>query len=155
MDNQSAPNQWGESFDQSIDRDSWTIPAADLETWGLSFTKQAILEMCISVKLDGQIILGRGIPDKWIYNGAVIAWNSVPINNNRRLSFKISITNKYISIETSKRSSPETIILNIAYLKNKITHAQSDKGELKINKVRGVVTIPPETNKALIYYKKS
>ena len=155
LDNQSAPNQWGESFDQSIDRDSWTIPAADLETWGLSFTKQAILEMCISVKLDGQIILGRGIPDKWIYNGAVIAWNSVPINNNRRLSFKISITNKYISIETSKRRSPETIILNIAYLKNKITHAQSDKGELKINKVRGVVTIPPETNKALIYYKKS
>lgn len=156
INNQSAPNQWGESFDEAADSKSWTIPATDLETWGLSFFKHAILEMCIAVKTDGNIILGRGIPDKWIYNGSIIQWNSVPINNSEKLDFKISIGDGQFHFKSSQRKNNAPIILNIPYMRNKLAYALTLKGEnLRINKKKGTIILPRSINQATIYFSSN
>ena len=64
IDNQSAPIQWGESFDKETDSNSWSIPATDLETWGLSFLKQAILEISNPEMSNGEIIIAVSYTQK-------------------------------------------------------------------------------------------
>lgn len=99
LDNQSAPHQWGESFDRGMNENDWTKPAADYETWGLGFIKQALLEACISVKTDGTVIIGRGIPDYWLKNGNTISWKDVPINNGKKLDFSVVVEENVIILK--------------------------------------------------------
>jgi hypothetical protein len=89
LDNQSAPYQWGESFYKQHPASDWTRPRVDLETWGLGFVRQALLQLCVSVHVDGTVILGRGIPDHWLNSGRAIAWNNVHVNNGKKINFSI------------------------------------------------------------------
>ena len=156
IDNQSAPIQWGESFDKATDSNSWSIPATDLETWGLSFLKQAILEMCIAVKSNGEIIIGRGIPNKWMYEGSIIEWKSVPINNNERIDFKILIKNKVLFFQCSNRNQKAPITINISFFKNNLDMATTSDGRiLRINKKKGTVHLPTNIDDAKIYFSKT
>ena len=54
------------------------------ESWGSSFSKQAILQACASVHVDGTVILGRGLPLSWPSDGSVIEWANVNINVGRQ-----------------------------------------------------------------------
>lgn len=104
FDNQCAPFQWSEAFEFK-GRDQWAgmyLPQesyGNYESWGASFSKQAILQACASVQVDGTVILGRGIPDSWLVAGSVIEWANVNINDNRLLDFTISSDGASISLE--------------------------------------------------------
>jgi len=103
-DNQCAPFQWSEAFEYK-GRDQWVgmyLPQesyGNYESWGASFSKQAILQACASVHVDGTVILGRGVPDAWLKPGDVIEWANVNVNDNRLLDFTIASTGSQIGLE--------------------------------------------------------
>ncbi len=86
MDNQGAPYQWAESFDPGQNANDWTTAAIDYETWGLSFLRQGLLEATASVKTDGTVIVGRGIPNEWLLAEKPIAWQNIQINDGRKFA---------------------------------------------------------------------
>jgi hypothetical protein len=105
LDNQSAPFQWGESFDGPRSDSDWTRPAADLETWALGFDQQAIQEICASVRSDGTVIIGRGIPDEWLREDTPIEWKNVRINGGRKMDFAITTSAEFVTL-TLKGDEP-------------------------------------------------
>ena len=119
LDNQSAPFQWGESFHKPDPVSGWTLPETDLETWGLGFMRQALLQLCVSVHVDGTIILGRGIPEHWLSSGRAIAWKNVYINDGKKIEFSLKQDGNEIIIKISGDNADGNIVVDLPVLEGK------------------------------------
>ena len=142
LDNQSAPMQWGESFHRPAHPGDWTRPEVDQETWGLGFIRKGMLQMCVSLKADGDVILGRGIPDEWIESGVPIQWKRVRINNGKQIDFSIHKKGGVIEIVLSGDRNDGNYIVDIPYLKGNISKATADGGQL--------ISCQPEQGKVIV-----
>jgi hypothetical protein len=145
LSNQSAPLQWGESFDQG----DWSRPAADYETWGLGFIKQTILMICASVRDDGTVIIGRGVPDSWTAPGKTIAWAHVHVNGNRMIDFSITGGAASVTLSITGDTPLNSVVFNLPRFKNNIASASAGV----INDSLGTVTAPARTKTLTVYFK--
>ncbi len=118
--NQCAPFMWSEAF-ESKGRDAWAgmyLPQesyGNYELWGMSFIKQSILQACVSVFTDGKVIIGRGIPDEWLTDGAVIAWDHVNINDGRIMDFRLERKRDKFIFERKGDDPFNDIIIDLPY----------------------------------------
>jgi len=155
LDNQSAPFQWGESFDRGMNDSDWTRPATDLETWALGFKKQALLEINIALASDGSLIIGRGVPARWARKGNVIAWKNVRVGNNKQVDYKLTFKRKFIEIEFSGDEPDGDIIINLPVLVNNIARVTVDRKKIKKwDAQAGKVTVPSSSKSIKIKLKK-
>ena len=155
LDNQTAPFQWGESFRKSGNND-WTFPAADFETWGLGFIRQAMLQMCVSLHVDGTVILGRGIPDEWVNSGKPIAWKNIRINDGKQMDF-LSFQKFGNRLDVlMKGDKPEgNIVLNLPAMRSNIDKVEVKGGEVvSTDKEMGKVTVTGKTTMISVYINK-
>jgi hypothetical protein len=122
LDNQSAPFQWGESFDKGQNDTDWTTPATDYETWGLGFMRQGLLEATVSVKVNGDVIIGRGIPNNWLVIGKPILWQNIGIGNGKHFdSLKISAVDEtHIQLDLVGDDAVGDIVFNLPIFKDNI-----------------------------------
>jgi hypothetical protein len=129
---QSVPYNWGESF-RMLKEGDWSRPTIGLETWGLGFIRQTMLQLCVSLHADGTIILGRGITNEWLNSGKAIAWKNVRINNNKKIDFSIKKTGKEINIYIKGDITEGGILVDIPMCMNNIASVNSKTGKM-INK---------------------
>lgn len=143
-DNQCAPFQWSEAFENK-GRDQWAgmyLPQesyGNYESWGASFSKQAILQACASVHVDGTVILGRGVPDSWLGPGAVIEWANVNVNDGRLLDFTITSTGSEITLDLRGDLPLGPVLLDLPAMAGNVLSA--DAGTVSSS---GVVRLKPE-----------
>ena len=151
---QSVPYNWGESFRMFKEGD-WTRPAIGLETWGLGFIRQCMLQLCVSVKADGTIILGRGITDEWLNSGKAIAWKNVRINNNRKIGFSIQKIGKEIHVLIKGDRTEGSVLVDSPMCVNNIASAHSKTGKIvKKDFRKGKVWFSGDTKDISIQLKK-
>ena len=153
LDNQSAPFQWGESFDKGQNDGDWTKPAAGYETWGLGFMRQGLLEATASVKTDGTVIVGRGIPNEWLTSSTPIEWENIAINDGRRFdTLKLyTPTATTVKLELTGDNALGDIVLNLSALKNNIAAVSAGS----YNNESGTVTVPGNTKELTVTLKRS
>lgn len=151
LENQNAPFQWGESFGKGLTDTDWSFPATDYETWGMGFTRQAILEMCVAVKTNGDVIIGRGIPIRWSKPGNIIEWAEVPINNGKRLDFKLEFADKRVLLSLSGDDPEGNFLINLPVFVNNIALVSIDgKTSLQFDSTLGIVTAPGQSNAVVV-----
>jgi len=156
LENQTAPYQWGENFDKGFTDDDWTVPAHDYETWGLSFMKQALLEACVSVKTDGTVIIGRGIPNHWLKRGAVIAWEAVRVNDGRILDFSISAMEQSVTLKLEGDDPVGAVLFNLPAFVGNISKVVADgKAVKEFDVTRGIVELPATTREVTVEFVRS
>jgi hypothetical protein len=147
LDNQCVPFNWSEAFEYK-GRDQWAgmyvppVSYGNFESWGASFSNQALLQVCASVKTDGTVIIGRGIPDYWLEPGSVIEWANVNVNQGRKISFRITAVKSEIRLRIWGDIRNGEVHLNLPVLKNNI--AASDAG--RIDNEKGLVALSPSTH---------
>jgi hypothetical protein len=154
LDNQSAPLQWGESFDRGMNEKDWTRPAADLNTWAMGFDKQAIQEINIALMANGSVIIGRGVPVRWSRDGNIIEWKNVRVGNGKKLDYKLSFKKKVLILDLAGDQPDGEIIINLPVMKNNIANVTAD--EIKISNwdsTAGKVTVPAVSKKVKINLK--
>lgn len=151
LDNQSAPFQWGESFDKGQNDTDWTRPAAGYETWGLGFMRQGLLEATASVKTDGTVIIGRGIPNEWMASGTPIEWQNIVINQGRKFSnLKLyAADSKTIKLELTGDDAWGDIVFNLPLLKNNIASVSDGQ----FDNDAGTVTVSGNTKELTVTLK--
>jgi len=126
--NQCAPFVWSEAF-ESKGRNQWAgmyLPQesyGNYEGWGSSFIKQALLQACVSVKTDGTVIIGRGIPDNWLKDGDVISWKNININNGKIINFEISASKGKIDLSITGDKADGKIIFDLPIFTKGISNA--------------------------------
>jgi hypothetical protein len=147
LENQCAPYNWSEAFEYK-GRDAWVgmyvppVSYGNLDSWGASFTKQALLQVCASVKVDGTVILGRGIPDYWLEPGRVVEWANVNVNEGRRISFRITSARSTIELRIWGDVRNGDVLFNLPAFKGNIAAANAGT----VNSEEGIVTLSPTTD---------
>jgi hypothetical protein len=129
LDMQSVPYNWGESF-RIFKEGDWTRPTIGLETWGLGFIRQCMLQACVSVHTDGTIILGRGITDEWLNSGKAIAWKNVRINNNKKIDFSIQRTGHEIKVYLKGDRTEGNVVVDIPMCVDNLALVQTKTGKI-------------------------
>jgi hypothetical protein len=153
-ENQCAPFVWSEAF-ESKGKHEWAgmyLPQesyGNYEAWGSSFTKQAILQACVSVQADGSVILGRGILDSWLKPGDCIAWENVNINNGRTFNFSIVSRGNEIDLEMNGDEPEGEVILDLPIMKDNVEYAT--EGEVQAS---GSVRIKGNVSKLTVRLKQ-
>lgn len=144
LDNQNAPYQWGESFFRPKSKNDWPRPSADLETWGLSFTKQALLELCCSVKSDGTVIIGRGMPDTWFKDGKVVEWKNICVNSGRKMDFGIVTAGSSVTLTMRGDIPLGRVLFDLPAFRNGVSAVEVDGKVLPQTELRpGAIALPP------------
>lgn len=95
---QSGPFSWWEGIDYPDKKSPWSIPHAAggggscQHIWGQSTATKVLFDSIICEKANGDIIIGRGIPSEWIYDGARIAVKKYPLSSLKRIDLDITVT---------------------------------------------------------------
>jgi hypothetical protein len=105
------------------------------ESWGANFSKQTLLQACVSVAVDGRVIIGRGIPDHWLHPGSEIEWANVNINAKRLLNFRIRAQADEISLETWGDERFGDLLLNLPAFKGNVLSASAGKIDVEAGSV--------------------
>ncbi len=143
--NQSAPMQWGENFSQG----DWSKPGSDYESWGLSFIKAGLQLLFASVRADGLVIIGRGVPDDWNQQGQTISWANVLVNNGKKIGFSITGGDESTTLSITGDTPENNIVFNLPRFTNNIKSATAGV----VNDSLGTVTLSPSTRKVTVYFK--
>ena len=130
LENQTAPLIWAESFHKPDNMGDWTRPEVDYETWGLGFIRQAMLQMCVSVKTNSDVIIGRGIPDHWIEGGKKIAWDRVHINDGKQIKLSIQKKDQTIEVKLGGDTNTGNYIIDLPYCVGKVKDVSVVGGKL-------------------------
>ena len=64
--------------------------------WGQNMASKVLLESLAAQKYDGSLIIGRGIPEEWLYTGKRIEVSNFPISNNKRFTYTLETINDNI-----------------------------------------------------------
>lgn len=153
LDNQTAPFQWAESFDRGQNENDWTKAAIDYETWGLGFLRQGLLEATASVKTDGTVIIGRGIPNEWMVSGTPIEWKNIRINDGRTFeTLKLYAADaKTVKLELTGDDAAGDIVLDLNALKDNIAAVSAGT----FDNAAGTVTLPGSTKQLTVTLKNT
>lgn len=153
LKNQTAPFQWAESFDRGLSADDWTEAAIDYETWGLGFLRQGLLEAIASVKTDGTVIIGRGVPNEWMVSGTPIEWQNIFTNDGRKIEhLKLYAQDaKTIKLELTGDDAINDIVLDLAALKDNIAAVSTGT----FDNENGTVTVDKATKELTVTLKHS
>jgi hypothetical protein len=127
------------------------VSYGNYESWGANFSKQALLQACISVKTDGTVIIGRGIPKHWLKPGDVIEWSNVNVNDRRAINFKISSERSQVKLQIWGDTPLGKVLYNLPAFKNNI--ASADAGT--VDNEMGVVTLAPSTTSVIVKLRKA
>ena len=149
--NQCAPFQWSEAYefkgvDQWVGMYTPPVDYGNYECWGYSFAKQALLQACASVKTDGTVILGRGIPNHWMFPGSVIEWANVTVNKNKKINFRIRAEEQSLELEIWGDVPEGNVFLNLPILQSNIRSASAGQIDL----IKGSITLAQDTRKVRI-----
>ena len=86
---QSGPYSWWEGIKFPKDDSPWDIDHASggggscPHMWGQSTAGKVLIDSIICEKADGTLIIGRGVPAEWIYEGSVIEIKKYPVSGGR------------------------------------------------------------------------
>ncbi len=109
--------------------------------WGQANATKALLESIVAEKVDGQVIIGRGIPNEWVANGPIINVTNFPIHENKRLNFTIDVSGNAITLTLSGNAASNSILFNLPIFSHNIRSTTSGI----IDNNQGVVTLSPST----------
>lgn len=149
--NQCAPFQWSEAYEfkgvgQWVGMYTPPVDYGNYECWGYSFAKQALLQACASVKTDGTVILGRGVPDHWMFPGSVIEWANITVNKNKRINFRIRAEEQSLELEIWGDVPDGKVLLNLPILQNNVRSTSVGAIDL----IKGCVTLPRDARKVMV-----
>lgn len=116
--------------------------------WGQAMASKVLIESLIAEKVDGTIIIGRGIPAEWLFPGKCIEIENYSISDSRRIGYKLLAGEKEIELEISGNSTDKDIYIQIKALEDNIDTLSVGRWE------KDSIIIPGDTKKLTIYLKK-
>lgn len=154
----SGPFSWWEGIAYPNTSSPWDTDHASggggscQHIWGQSTASKVLVDSLIAEKVDGTVIIGRGIPTEWIQTGETVALSNYPVQNNRRVGYTLTTSGKTVNIDFSGddlsavRFSVELISLkdNIVSVTAKGADGETMSG-VTFDKALGTVSLPAGT----------
>ena len=114
---------------------------------GKSVCTKVLIDSLIAEKVDGKVIIGRGIPEQWIGNSQVIELNNYPISGNRRMGVRIQSYSDRVLITFSGDSPVNEILIDLPVFLTRLKGATTGNVDFQ----SGRVTVSPDTKSVTVY----
>ncbi len=118
---QSGPFSWWEGVGYPDKASPWSIDHAATgggscqHIWGQSTATKALYDSLICERSNGDVIIGRGIPREWLYDGAEIEIKKYPLANNRRMGYKLNVSGNSIAVTLTGDAPIGTVSAQLPY----------------------------------------
>ena len=122
---QSGPMSWWESSTAPSRTTPWVgrHPTAGQgsspHAWGIAGANKVLLDSLAAQRSDGELIIGRGVPDSWLGHGKPLAVTNFPTVDGGRLSLTISSADRSVSLSLRGRLPNGPVVFELpAFVRN-------------------------------------
>ncbi|MBE7186853.1 hypothetical protein [Jatrophihabitans endophyticus] len=121
---QSGPYSWWESV-SAPKKSAWkgshpgSGGGSSPHAWGAADANLALLASLVTERGDGQLIVGRGVPNRWIAGHTPIRVTNVPIGGGQRLGIRITPQGRHVRLQLTGHAPHGAILFQLpAFLGN-------------------------------------
>ncbi|MCX2951594.1 hypothetical protein [Lentzea sp. NEAU-D7] len=150
---QSAPFSWWEGI-QSVGTSNWSPgthstagSGSSPHMWGQANASKVLLDSLAAEKLDGTVIIGRGVPNQWLRDGATTSVGNYPIAGGRRMGAAITASGANVTLTLTGAVPAGGVRFELpAFLGGNIARASAGT----VDNAKGVVALPPGTTSVTV-----
>ena len=149
---QSAPFSWWEGI-QTVGTSNWSPgthstagSGSSPHMWGQANSSKVLLDSLLAEKLDGAVIVGRGLPNQWLRDGATTSVNNYPIAGGRRMGAAITASGSTVSLTLTGAAPAGGVRFELPAFVGNIARASAGT----VDNAKGVVTLPPGTGSVTV-----
>jgi hypothetical protein len=151
---QSGPYSWWESsLDPApspwIGKHPTGGQGASPHAWGISEANLVLLDSLVAQESDGDLIVGRGVPERWLASGDSISVNNFPTTGGLRLDMRITSTGTSVTLEVDREHPSGSILFELPSFVENIASASSGT----VDEQTGTVTLPSDTTSVTVTLK--
>jgi len=149
---QSGPYSWWESQQFPNPGSPWvgTHPEAgngsSPHAWGMANANLVLLDSLAAQRADGSLIVGRGVPDKWVAPGQVIQLARFPTANGHHLGLTIRTSGTAVTLTLSGDRPQGPVLFQLPAFVNNIASVSSGT----ISETTGTVTLTPSATSVTV-----
>jgi hypothetical protein len=115
--------------------------------FGPALSEKVLIESLITEKVDGTVIIGRGIPSEWCAPGQRIEISDAPVSSRRKIGFRMEALADRIEIELTQDHPTGSIWIDLpAFIGRKIS---SSSGRFDPNEHRMI--LPASARRAIFH----
>jgi len=154
---QSGPYSWWESSTAPSASTPWigNHPAAGQgsspHAWGMAQANNVLLDSLVAQRSDDALIVGRGVPAKWLDNGSSVSVSNFPTTAGRRLNLKISSNGRAVSLRLTGRVASEQVLFQLPSFTHNIASTSSGTP----NEKTGTVTLAPGSRSVTVQLRRT
>ncbi len=149
---QSAPFSWWEGI-QSVGTGNWSPgthstagSGSSPHMWGQANASKVLLDSLVAEKLDGSVVVGRGLPNQWLRDGATTSVGNYPIAGGRRMGAAITASGATVGLTLTGAAPAGGVRFEVPAFVGNIAGASAGT----VDSARGVVTLPPGTGSVTV-----
>jgi hypothetical protein len=153
---QSGPFSWWESSDFPNTGSPWTgvHPASGNgsapHAWGIANANKVLLDSLAAQRSDGALIVGRGIPSRWLASGQPISVANFPTTDGHRISFTITGTGSSVTLTITSGRPAGDILFQLPAFVGDI--ASTSAGT--VDQPSGTVTLGATVRRAVVQLRE-
>lgn len=141
---QSGPYSWWESSNAPNPANPWTGNhpgsgnGSSPHAWGIASANESLLDSVLSQRVDGTLVVGRGVPTRWLGGGKEVSVDNFPGIDGRRLGVEISAAGDTITLTLTGHQPSGKILFQLPVFVNNIAHTSDGSAD----SATGTVTLP-------------
>ncbi len=149
---QSGPFSWWESSSEPSGGTPWigmhpqAGQGASPHAWGMAEGNKILLDSLVAQASDGTLLVGRGVPAKWLGNGMSVSVTNFPTTDGRRLNVKISSSGRSVTLSLSGQTPSGGVLFELPSFVNDIASTSSGS----IDQRTGTVTLTPASTSVTV-----
>ena len=109
--------------------------------WGIANANKVLLDSLVAQAADGTLIVGRGVPDKWVTSGETISVTNFPTTNGTRVGVRIAAGSRSVTLSLS--GSTGTVLFQLPQFVDNIASSTAGTIDQTTGTVR--LTLPQRT----------
>jgi hypothetical protein len=115
--------------------------------WGQANASKVLLDSLAAEKLDGTVIVGRGVPNQWLRDGATTSVGNYPIAGGRRMGAAITASGAHVTLTLTGAVPAGGVRFELpAFLGGNIAGASAGT----VDNAKGAVALPPGTTSVTV-----
>lgn len=153
---QGGPYSWWENS-ISVGTSHWTPGRHTLlgagscpHMWGQANATKVLIDSLIAEKVDGTLLIGRGIPDAWTDKNDAVSLTNAPLAANKRFGYTLRSTGTTLDLSFSGAQPSNSILVELPILRNNISATTTGS----IDDKDGIVALPASTKRVTITLAK-
>jgi hypothetical protein len=149
---QSGPYSWWESSSAPPAQSNWagSHPAAGQgaspHAWGIAEANKVLLDSLVAQATNGNLIVGRGVPDSWLHAGEPLSVRNFPTTDNHRINVHIATSGDHVTLTLSGELPSGRILFQLPVFIHNL--AATSAGVM--DQAGGTVSLPPHTTKVTV-----